>query len=166
MIAPDPPEPKPYALAPGAGEALWMFDSLDTIKAGVAETAGNFSVIESLEFEGSGPPLHVHDREDRGFYVLEGDFTFFIADQAYPAPTGTWIFAPRHLPHTWRCNSARGRTLVLMVPGGMDAFFREAGDSVTDRDELPQRSEPDVAQLSEIAARHGLTITGPPPGPP
>jgi hypothetical protein len=50
---------KPYVLGREQGEAIWMFDSLDTIKAD-AERTGGFSVVEFLDFEGSSVPLHVN----------------------------------------------------------------------------------------------------------
>jgi len=37
----------------------------------------------------SGPPLHVHTREDELFYVLEGEVVFQIADQRILAKTIT-----------------------------------------------------------------------------
>jgi hypothetical protein len=63
---------KPYSLLPDQGEAIWMFDSLDTIKADADHTGGGFAVAEFLDLEGSSVPLHVNDGWDRGFYILEG----------------------------------------------------------------------------------------------
>ena len=37
---------KPYVLGRDAGEAIWMFDALDTIKADAERTGGGFSVVE------------------------------------------------------------------------------------------------------------------------
>jgi hypothetical protein len=55
---------KPYVLGREAGEAIWMFDALDTIKADAERTGGGFSVVEFLDFEGSSVPLQVNDRWD------------------------------------------------------------------------------------------------------
>jgi quercetin dioxygenase-like cupin family protein len=99
---------KPYVLGPEEGEALWMFDSLDTIKADAEQTGGGFTVTEFLDFHGSSVPLHVNDRWDRGFYILAGEYMFVIDDDAVAAKAGTWIFVPRNVPHSWRCDSAQG----------------------------------------------------------
>jgi hypothetical protein len=72
---------KPYVLGSEAGEAIWMFDALDTIKADAERTGGGVSVVEFLDFGGSSVPLHVNDRWDMGFYTLEGEYTFVIADE-------------------------------------------------------------------------------------
>lgn len=45
----------------------------------------------------------------------------------------------------------------------MEGFYREAGETVKDRGRLPPKTEPDAERLAEIAARHGITIVGPPP---
>src|SRR5918998_1393682 len=85
---------KPYALGRGEGEAIWMFDSLDTIKADVEHTRGGFTVVEFLDFEGSSVPLHVNDSWDTGFYVLDGEYTFAIEDDMVAASSGAWLFVP------------------------------------------------------------------------
>jgi quercetin dioxygenase-like cupin family protein len=155
---------KPYSLARDEGDAVWMFDSLDTIKAGGGRTEGRFSLVEFLDFEGSSVPLHVNGGWDQGFYILDGEYTFIIEDDTLTASTGSWIFVPCNTQHAWRCDSSEGRVLTVTVPGGLEAFYRQVGDSVSDRIKLPPRSEPDVDALTAAAAQHGITIVGPPPG--
>lgn len=155
---------KPYALGREEGEAIWMFDSLDTIKADVEHTGGGFTVVEFLDFEGSSVPLHVNDSWDRGFYILDGDYTFVIGDDTVAASAGAWLFVPRKTPHAWRCDSEGGRLLNVTVPGGMEGFYRQAGESVPDRTQLPAGREPDVQPLSSTASQYGIKIIGPPPG--
>jgi hypothetical protein len=40
---------KPYVLGRGEGEAIWMFDSLDTIKADAERTGSDCSVEQDRE---------------------------------------------------------------------------------------------------------------------
>ena len=155
---------KSYVLDRDDGEAWWMFDSLDTIKADSDQTSDAFGVVEFLEFKGSGPPLHVHHRCEQGFYVLEGDLSFRLAGQRTRAGKGSWIFVPRGVPRGWYCESPRARVLSVIVPGGFEEFYRQVGDRVYERDNLPTPTEPDVQSLSEVAARFGVTIVGPPIG--
>jgi quercetin dioxygenase-like cupin family protein len=155
---------KPYWLARGEGDAIWMFDALDTIKADADQTGGGLSAVEFLDFEGSSVPLHVNERWDRSFYILDGQYTFVIGEEATAASLGAWVFVPRRIPHAWRCDSAQGRLLTIATPGGVEAFYRQVGEPVTDRGRLPSRTEPDVEALSRAAAQHGIAIVGPPPG--
>jgi quercetin dioxygenase-like cupin family protein len=129
------------------------------------QTGGRFGVVEFLDFDGSSVPLHVNERWDRGFYILDGEYTFVIGDETVAGPPGTWIFVPRNTSHAWRCDSPQARLLSVTVPAGVEGFYRQVGASVTDRTQLPARSEPDVEALSGTAAQHGITIVGPPPEP-
>ncbi|MGH9245257.1 MAG: cupin domain-containing protein [Acidimicrobiales bacterium] len=156
---------KPYALGRDEGDAIWMFEALDTIKADAEQTGGGFSLVEFLDFEGSSVPVHVNECWDAGFYILEGDYTFLVGDDDMEAAPGTWLFVPRQTAHAWRCRSTKGRLLNVTIPGGFEAFYRHVGESVTDRTQLPPTREPDVEALTRAAAQHGITITGPPPGP-
>jgi quercetin dioxygenase-like cupin family protein len=142
-----------------------MFDSLDTIKAGAEQTGGGLTVVEFLDFEGSSVPLHVNDRWDSGFYIVDGDYTFVVAEETLAVSAGAWVFVPRDTAHAWRCDSARGRVLHVTTPGGFEAFYRHVGEPVTDRERLPTRTEPDVEALSRAAAQHGIAIVGPPLAP-
>jgi mannose-6-phosphate isomerase-like protein (cupin superfamily) len=140
-----------------------MFDALDTIKADADQTGGSFSLFELLDFKGSTVPLHIHERWDRGFYVLEGEYTFFVRDDVHTVTAGAWVFVPRATPHAWRCDSTEGKLLNLTVPGGFEGFYREVGENVTDRRNLPPKMELDFGALSGAAAKYGVTIVGPPP---
>jgi mannose-6-phosphate isomerase-like protein (cupin superfamily) len=146
------------------GEAIWMFDALDTIKADAERTGGGLTVVEFLDFEGSSVPLHVKERWDTGFYILVGEYSFVIAGETVAASLGSWVYVPREVPHAWRCESAEGRLLSVTVPGGFEGFYRQAGESVPDRTRLPTRSEMDMEALTSTAARFGIRIIGPPPG--
>jgi hypothetical protein len=57
-----------YALPPGVGMA-----GDPDLKASQHSTGGALSVFETTI--GAGPPLHVHDREDECFYVLDGELS-------------------------------------------------------------------------------------------
>ncbi len=148
-------------LAPGDGEALWMFDSLDTIKADSEQTDGAFAAVEFLGFEGSGPPAHVHARTV-GIYVLEGEVTFSLGGERSDATAGTWVCAPPGTELAWICRSAACRMLAITAPGGFEAFYREVGVPVPDRTHLPGTTEPDIGELIAVAARYDATIVGPP----
>ena len=74
---------EPYVLGHEEGEAIWMFDALDTIKADAERTGGGLTVVEFLDFEGSSVPLHVNDRWDVGFYILDGRYRFVIVDRPW-----------------------------------------------------------------------------------
>ena len=73
-----------FAVGSDEGEARWWFGGLATIKATKEQTGGHYTLVEVLEPEGEGP-LHVHYREDEGFWVLEGQLTFEVGEETIKA---------------------------------------------------------------------------------
>ena len=41
-----------------------------------------------------GPPLHVHDRDDECFYVLDGVLSVRCGGEAFDAAAGSFVFCP------------------------------------------------------------------------
>jgi quercetin dioxygenase-like cupin family protein len=71
-------------------------------------------------------PLHVHEREDELFYVLEGEHVIQVGDDEFQAHPGSLVFAPRGVPHAQRrVVPKEGRLLVQTSPAGFEGFFRE-----------------------------------------
>ncbi len=83
------------------GEARWWFGSLAVIKATAAETGGQLGIVEITEPPGAEAPLHVHHREDEGFWVLEGDVSFEVGGTTFDASAGDFAFGPRDVPHRY-----------------------------------------------------------------
>src|SRR4051794_37745134 len=97
MTAHAAPSGSPIAQQPGAGEHLWFFGGLTTIKA-----AGDGAMVtEQTAPRGSGSPLHVHHNEDEWFYVLEGELTIWVDGETHVAPAGSFVLGPRDIPHTF-----------------------------------------------------------------
>ena len=83
------------------------------------DTNGTLAVVESHDLPGGGPPPHIHHREYETFQILEGDYEFMVAGKTLSAKTGDTVFAPRRIPHTYRCTSAGGGKLsVVLTPSG------------------------------------------------
>jgi mannose-6-phosphate isomerase-like protein (cupin superfamily) len=67
------------------------------LKASYRSTGGAISVFETSI--GTGPPLHVHEREDECFFVLDGELSVRCGGDAFDAGTGSFVFLPRGRPH-------------------------------------------------------------------
>ena len=157
-----------FAHGPGEGETWWWFGGLATIKATGEQTGGHYSLVEVLFPEGDGV-LHVHHFEDEGFYVLEGEMTFYIGEQTIKAHPGSFLFGPKDVPHAFRVDSGPARLLFIFSPAGLEGFIRESSEPARTLDVPPQQEEPpdpaEMEQLAALAARYGGEILGPPPGP-
>jgi quercetin dioxygenase-like cupin family protein len=163
MATPAKPAVNLIALKQGEGEALWFNGALVIVKASSETTAGRVTVIEHLAPEGAGPPVHVHHREDEWFYVIEGELTFWVGGRIIKAPTGSFVYGPRDIPHTFTVNSPQAHSLVVTEPAGFEKFMRALGEPAAAHT-IPPASVPLPShdRIMAAAAEFGLEILGPP----
>jgi quercetin dioxygenase-like cupin family protein len=142
-----------HHVAPGEGPCLGYGGLVLNVKLASAESGSELTVIEGLIPPKGGPPLHVHSRENETYYVLEGDFEFTCGNDTVRGRTGTFVHAPRGLPHRYaNVGDTPGRILFSFTPAGIEAFFSELTDH---KDEL------NPALMTTIAAKHGITLLPP-----
>jgi hypothetical protein len=88
--------------------------------------------------------------------------TFHCADQVLVATAGSFVFAPRGLPHTFLIDGERARVLLVAAPAGFEGFVRELGVP-TDADQPPAGwTRPSRDEIISVAERYGIEIVGPP----
>lgn len=152
---------QPLHVPANEGEARWWFSSLAVIKVHAAQTGGLLSIIEVSEPSDAGTPLHVHHREDEGFWILDGDVTFEVGDLVIEAQAGDFVFGPRDIPHRYRVGPIGCRMLFLMVPGGFERLVRDMSEPATARSfPPPSDAEPDWAHVAAVALANGCELLG------
>lgn len=152
----------PYALATDEGAAFWFVGALMVRKAGGEETGGGFDVLDQTVPPGYAPPRHIHRHEDEAWYVIDGSATFWCGTRELRAERGAFVFLPRDVEHTFRVGSSGARLLTIASPSGFARFVADAGERARER-VVPPPGPVDAVRLAEIARRHGIEITGPPP---
>jgi quercetin dioxygenase-like cupin family protein len=156
-----------FAHEPGEGEALWWFGVLATIKATAEQTGGQYALVEILAPDGYEGVLHVHHFEDEGFYIIEGEMTFYVGEQTIKAHPGSFLFGPKDVPHAFTVDSGPARLLFVLSPAGLEAGIREMGEPARSLTVPPQPEAPpdeaEMERLAAIGARYGGEILGPPP---
>lgn len=113
------------------------------------------------EWKGLEPPPHIHTREDEAFYVLEGEVTYYVGEEAIDASPGTYVYAPRGIQHTFSLKTEQAKVLVFAYPSGFENFVKEL--SVPLPESMPPipigpPSPEDVQKLISIAAQYGIEI--------
>jgi mannose-6-phosphate isomerase-like protein (cupin superfamily) len=116
-----------YVVPPGAG-----MTGDPGLKASQHSTGGALSVFETTI--GAGPPLHVHDREDECFYVLDGDLSIRCGGDTFDASAGSFVFLPRGRPHRFWAKDQPARLLLITVPGGIEDYFRQINNAADDQE--------------------------------
>ncbi len=121
-----------------------------------AQTNGAMSIVDSWSPAGSGPPRHIHAKEDETFVMLSGTCTVWIEGKETSVGPGESIFIPRGTNHTFKVTGDEpSRHLVILTPGGFEGFF---ADMAQGQFRIPE----DMPAVEESAKRHHLTLTGPP----
>lgn len=103
---------RPVLRRPGEGESVWSLGGRFTVKLDDLLADGRFTLVEALAFRSTEPPLHVHHREDEAWYVLDWQMTFYVDDEVLVASSGSFVFAPMGLPHTFTVDIEPTRVLV------------------------------------------------------
>jgi mannose-6-phosphate isomerase-like protein (cupin superfamily) len=151
--------PAPLAVSSDEGEARWWFGTLAVIKTTAAETDGQLTVVEVTSPPGFEAPLHVHHRDDEGFWILEGSATFEIGDRTIEAGAGDYLFGPRDIPHRYTVGESGCRMLYIMVPGGMEEVVRATSEPAARRTlPPPPDEEPDIDAIKEIVRAYGYEL--------
>ena len=147
-----------FAHNPGEGEARWWFGGLATIKATKEQTGGHYTLVEVLEPEGEAP-LHVHYREDEGFWVLEGQLTFEVGEEIIKAGPGSFVFGPKDVPHRFTVESGPARLLFILSPAGFEEFVYATSEPAKERALPPAPegppSEAEMEQLRALSRQYG-----------
>ena len=121
------------------------------IRIPAADTAGLYSIVEIVSNPGDGTPLHVLEREDEVFFVIEGSARIAYGDRIFDLQAGEVATLGKGIAHAWANRSSTDlRMVVLVAPGGCEAAM-----------ELIAKGEmPDV---SSIAERFKIKVLGPAP---
>ena len=150
---------EPTTVAP----AYAFFGTIAIVRAASEQTTDAYSLVEMRSGKGNQPPLHSHDRDDEGFYVLEGEVRVHVGPDTLCLGPGQCAVAPRGVPHTYVVESERARWLVSSN-GGFDRFVRELGEPLADADsELALDGEPPAMErVLEVFAAYDIQLLGPP----
>lgn len=119
-------------------------------------------VFEITTNAGCEPPLHVHEREDESFYVLDGEVTFYVGDAVVRGEAGTYLLAPRGIAHTYVVDSGIARMVVTATPSGFIEMFGAVQEAFGGA--MPETPAPEHgALLGATLAQFGISIVGPNP---
>ena len=156
------PALEPLAVRKDEGEARWRFGALAEIKATAADTGGQMTIVEVTEHPGAEAPLHVHRRDDEGFWILEGEVTFEVGDETIEASAGDYVFGPRDIPHRFTVGDRGCRMLFILVPGGIEDVIRATSEPAPSRTlPPPPEGEPtpeEIEGLKAIVKEHGYEL--------
>ncbi|MBB02228.1 MAG: cupin [Planctomyces sp.] len=148
---------------PGEGRRIGVVGDVYRFLATGEETGGKYATFEAIVPPGSGPPPHIHSREEESFLVLEGEMTFQLGKDRIVASEGTFLNMPIGSLHCFKNETdTTARLLISVAPAGLEKMFFEVGQPLADNAEsAPPPNETDIQKLLEAAPRYGVEIKFP-----
>ena len=153
MAIQESPAPQP----PTAGQQRWFFGMLAEVKASAADTDGRYTLVEITAPPGLQVPLHVHYRDDEGFYVLDGSVTIYVGDATVELGPGQHAYGPRDVPHTFTIGPDGARMLWVLTPSGFEDFIHDVSVPA-EQPTVPPPSVVPPENAAEIVLRHGMDL--------
>lgn len=127
------------------------------VKVSAEDSDGTLAFFHLVVPPMSGPPRHVHTREDELFYVLEGELIFELDGERHTVRAGDTVYLRRGVAHTYQnFTTSDARLLIATTPGMFCNLFIELS-AATPLGTLPA---PDL--IDAIATKYGITTLGPP----
>jgi quercetin dioxygenase-like cupin family protein len=127
-----------HVIKASRGDTFELGNITMRLLVGTDQTNGAFALGEFAGGEGPWTVLHTHENTEESFYILDGIFTFTVADDDFQAGPGSFILVPRSTKHVMRAEPGGGRFLTLWTPAGLEAMFvelsRMPADSLRDPD--------------------------------
>ncbi len=126
------------------------------VRIAPAASGAAFSIIETINAPGKGPPRHRHP-EAEIFRVLEGRYLYEMDGRRFHAETGDVVSIPGGAKHGFvNVTEKPARQYILIVPAfDAAAFFTELAH-------VMRNGAPDQAALNRFGAKSQVEFLGPP----
>ena len=118
-----------------------------------ADTANASALLDMQIPSNSGPPAHIHSREDELYYIKSGTFQFIMDGVCLQAGPGTSVYMPKGHFHTFtNISKQTGEQLMFVYPAGIEQFFWQVSQL---KFIMPQ----DFSKLNELAnSKYGINL--------
>ncbi len=113
-------------LGPTEGLRLQSGPGRDLIfKVTGEDTGGAFDYFIVEVAPRSGPPLHVHHKQEETIHVLKGRYKVRIGDEIFYCNEGDFAYLPSKVPHAFlNLTDEPGEIIVVYTPGGATIFMK------------------------------------------
>lgn len=146
--------------SPQEGNRIALGPNEIDVRLAAADTGGVFSLCEYvIAGEGPSPPIHVHERTDETFHVLEGRLLVHVEHEDVHLDPGATLFVRRGSKHTFANPSSDPvRFLILYTPGGFEGYFVEMGAFLTTLPPGPPDMDAVQAKAKELGERYDQVV--------
>ena len=137
--------------------SYWYIGHLMSLLVTSKETEGAYALLRATERRGLEPPPHIHTKEDETFLILDGKVVYTVGDKTFHAKKGDVMFLPKNIQHSFKIQSEKLETLILLTPGGLENYFVEMSQPA-EKLQLPPlpKGPPDIKKLVATASKYGI----------
>ncbi|QEC54529.1 cupin domain-containing protein [Flavisolibacter ginsenosidimutans] len=137
--------------------SYWYIGHLMSLLVTSKDTNGRYALLRATERRGLEPPPHTHTKEDEAFLILEGEVVYTVGNQTFHAKEGDLMFLPKNIQHSFKIQSEKLETLILLTPGGLENYFVEMSNPA-EKLQLPPMPQgpPDIKKLVATASKYGV----------
>ncbi len=150
-------------LSGGQGDSVSLRGTEVTFKV-KSEHAEGVSCTEWLAAPGFDTGLHVHERLEETWYILDGHLEFRLGEETFEASAGACVFVPPSVSHAFANRSKTATKFLLMTsPSTHDRYFLELAEI------LGRSGPPDSEAIAALRTRYdtrqlsALVATAEPP---
>jgi quercetin dioxygenase-like cupin family protein len=141
-----------YLLASREGHGIAAIGLSITKKTDGESTRDAYSLFEYAIPAGvSGPPPHVHTREDESFICLAGRLEVMLGGEMFELNHGDYLYLPRDVVHTFRNPfDEEARVISVVSPAGLERYYETLAA-------LPPGPK-DISAMQGIMADFGIEL--------
>lgn len=137
--------------------SYWYIGHLMTVLLNSKETGGRYALLRATERRGLEPPPHTHTKEDEAFLILGGEVIYTVGNQTFKAKEGDVMFLPKNIQHSFKIQTEKLETLILLTPGGLENYFIEMSTPAEELQLPPMpQAPPDIKNLVATASKYGI----------
>ena len=152
----------PILRKPDEGRTIAVVGDTYRFLATGEDTDGRYATWEAIVPPGSGPPPHIHSREEESFFVLEGEITVQVWDERFVATAGTFANMPVGSLHSFKNQTnKKARMIISIAPAGLENMFFEVGQQLAPDETAPPPSKAEIERMMAVAAKYGVEIRVP-----
>ena len=153
---------QPTFRKPNEGRTIAVVGDIYRFLATGEDTDGRYATWEAIVPPGSGPPPHIHSREEESFFVLEGEITIQVGDERFVAKVGTFANMPVSRLHSFKNETDKNaRMIISIAPAGLEKMFFEVGQQLAPDGTAPPPSKAEIERMLSVAPKYGVKIKVP-----
>jgi mannose-6-phosphate isomerase-like protein (cupin superfamily) len=105
---------EPVLFSAGEGDSVTLRGTRVTFKV-KSDQAQGFSCTEWVAAPGFDTGLHVHERLEETWYMVDGELEFQVGDDTFLASRGASVFVPPRVPHAFANRQQTPAKFLLMM---------------------------------------------------